>query len=50
MMGFIAHYWRDRRFVEQDSGSLPDGYLRLRFRLTSVACLSLAAAGLASIG
>lgn len=50
VMGFIAHFRQDRRFVAQDRGSLPDGYLRLRFRLTSVACLSLAAAGLASIG
>ena len=50
MMGFIAHYWQDRRFVAQDRGSLPDGYLRLRLRLTSVACLSLASAGLASTG
>ena len=39
--GFIAHYLRDRRLARR--ASLPGWYLPLRFRLTTVATLCLAA-------
>lgn len=43
--GFVAHYLRDRQLVQQ--ASLPQWYLPLRLRLTSVASICLIA-GLAS--
>ena len=46
--GFVAHYLQDRRLVR--SQSLPDWYLPLRFRLTSVACLCLSVVGVLSFG
>jgi hypothetical protein len=44
--GFIAHYLQDRRLARQ--ARLPGWYLPLRIRLSSVACLCLAAGTLAS--
>ena len=46
--GFVAHYLQDRRLVRNQS--LPDWYLPLRFRLTSVACLCLSVVGVLSFG
>jgi hypothetical protein len=46
--GFVAHYLQDRRLVR--SQSLPDWFLPLRFRLTSVACLCLSVVGVLSFG
>ena len=46
--GFVAHYLQDRRLVR--SQSLPDWFLPLRFRLTSVACLCLSMVGVLSFG
>jgi len=43
--GFSAHYWQDRRLAGM--AELPAWYLPLRLRLSSVACLCLAAGGLA---
>jgi len=43
--GFLAHYWQDRRLAGM--AELPAWYLPLRLRLSSVACLCLAAGGLA---
>ena len=40
LVGFVAHYGQDRRLVA--ACPLPDWYLPLRGRLTTVACLSLA--------
>ncbi len=39
--GFLTHYWQDRRL--DAIAQLPPWYLPLRFRLTTVACLCLAA-------
>ncbi len=39
VVGFLMHYWQDRRLVSL--ARLPAWYLPLRLRLTSVACLSL---------
>ena len=39
IFGFIAHYLQDRRLARQ--ASLPGWYLKLRLRLSSVACLCL---------
>lgn len=41
LVGFFAAYGQDRRFAR--IAGLPAGYLALRFRLTLVACLCLAA-------
>jgi hypothetical protein len=46
--GFVAHYLQDRRLAR--SQTLPDWYLPLRFRLTSVACLCLSVVGVLSFG
>ena len=46
--GFVAHYLQDRCLVR--SQRLPDWYLPLRFRLTSVACLCLSVVGVLSFG
>ena len=46
--GSVAHYLQDRRLVR--SQSLPDWFLPLRFRLTSVACLCLSVVGVLSLG
>ena len=46
--GFVAHYWQDSRL--DASVSLPAWYLPLRFRLTVVACLCLAAGSFAHYG
>ncbi len=46
--GFVAHYWQDRRL--NATASLPAWYLPLRFRLTVVACLCLAAGSFAHYG
>ena len=46
VFGFIAHYLQDRRLVRQ--ASLPDWYLPLRLRLTSVAVICLVASVFAS--
>ncbi len=43
IVGFAVHYWQDRRLA--GTASLPSWYLPLRWRLTSVACVSLAVAG-----
>ncbi len=43
--GFLAHYWQDRRLAGM--AELPAWFLPLRLRLSSVACLCLAAGGLA---
>ena len=40
IIGFTAHYWRDRRIAPWCD--LPTWYLPLRTRLTVIACLSLA--------
>jgi hypothetical protein len=39
VVGFLIHFWQDRRLVLLVS--LPDWYLPLRLRLTLVACISL---------
>ena len=39
--GFLAHYWRDVRLAR--AAHLPAWYLPMRLRLTTVACLCLAA-------
>lgn len=41
IVGFIAHYLQDRRLARQ--ATLPDWYLPLRIRLTSVAVVCLVA-------
>lgn len=46
VFGFIAHYLQDRRLADQ--ATLPDWYLPLRLRLTSVAIVSLVAGVFAS--
>ena len=46
--GFVAHYWQDHRL--NATASLPAWYLPLRFRLTVVACLCLAAGSFAHYG
>lgn len=46
VFGFITHYLQDRRLVGQ--ASLPDWYLPLRLRLTSVAVICLVASVFAS--
>ena len=46
--GFLAHYWQDRRL--DAIAQLPAWYLPLRFRLTMVACLCLAAGSFAYYG
>ena len=46
--GFLAHYGQDRRLA--GLVNLPDWYLPLRLRLSSVACLCLAAGGFVSFG
>ena len=43
--GFLAHYWRDVRLAR--AANLPAWYLPMRLRLTTVACLCLAAPPLA---
>ena len=48
IVGFIAHYWQDRRLAA--GTRLPAWYLPLRLRLTSVACLCLGAASCAHYG
>ena len=45
VMGFLAHYWRDVRLAR--AANLPAWYLPMRLRLTTVACLCLAAPPLA---
>ena len=45
--GFVANYWRDVCLVRV--AELPDWYLPLRLRLTSVACLCLLAFAMASL-
>ena len=45
--GFVAHYLQDQRLVR--SQSLPDWFLPLRLRLTSVACLCLSVVGVLSL-
>ena len=44
VVGFIAHYWQDRRLAAV--AGLPVWYLPLRLRLSVVACLCLALGGL----
>jgi hypothetical protein len=44
--GFVAHYLQDRRLA--GSQTLPDWYLPLRLRLTSVACVCLGLVGFGS--
>jgi Protein of unknown function (DUF3429) len=39
LVGFLLHYWQDRRLVKHCA--LPAWYLPLRGRLTAVACLCL---------
>ncbi len=39
IVGFVAHYWRDRQLVKL--ASLPDWYLPMRVRLTMVASVCL---------
>lgn len=39
LVGFLLHYWQDRRLVQRCA--LPSWYLPLRGRLTGVACLCL---------
>ena len=46
--GFLTHYWQDRRL--DAIAPLPAWYLPLRFRLTTVACLCLAAGSFACCG
>jgi len=46
--GFLTHYWQDRRL--DSIAQLPAWYLPLRFRLTTVACLCLAAGSFACYG
>ena len=41
VLGFIAHYWQDRRLAAR--ANLPEWYLPLRLRLTAVACVCLLA-------
>jgi len=48
IFGFVAHYWQDRRLDAH--AQLPAWYLPLRFRLTAVACLCLAAGSFAYYG
>ena len=45
--GLVANYWRDVCLVRV--AELPDWYLPLRLRLTSVACLCLLAFAMASL-
>lgn len=42
--GFVANYWQDRALARM--AHLPEWYLPLRLRLTTVACMCLLAAGL----
>ena len=44
MAGFLVHYLQDRRL--ESISNLPNWYLPLRLRLTSVACVCLAVSGL----
>lgn len=46
VVGFLAHYWQDRRLAS--NAKLSAWYLPLRLRLTSIACLCLAAVGFAN--
>jgi hypothetical protein len=46
LVGFGAAYWQDKRLAR--IAGLPAGYLVLRFRLTLVACLCLAAGAFSS--
>jgi hypothetical protein len=39
VIGFLMHFWQDRRLVQLVN--LPAWYLPLRLKLTLVACLSL---------
>ena len=48
IFGFAAHYWQDRQL--DAIAQLPAWYLPLRFRLTAVACLCLAAGSFAYYG
>lgn len=48
VVGFLAHYWQDRRLIGQ--AGLPAWYLPLRLRLTVVACLCLFAGGFIQFG
>mgnify|MGYP001161993649 FL=1 len=48
IFGFVAHYWQDRQL--DAIAQLPAWYLPLRFRLTAVACLCLAAGSFAYYG
>jgi hypothetical protein len=45
VIGFLAHYWQDRRLA--NASSLPEWYMPLRLRLTSVACVCLLIGGFA---
>ncbi|MBK6637248.1 MAG: DUF3429 domain-containing protein [Rhodocyclaceae bacterium] len=46
VLGFVLHYWQDRRLA--NGCALPPWYLPLRGRLTGVACLCLIGSVLAS--
>lgn len=46
VIGFVAHYLQDRRLASQ--AALPQWYLPLRFRLSSVAVICLTAGAFAS--
>ena len=48
LAGFIAHFLQDRRLSRQ--ATLPDWYLPLRLRLSSVACICLVTGAFAYCG
>jgi len=43
MAGFVVHYLQDRRL--ESISNLPNWYLPMRLRLSSVACICLAISG-----